>query len=212
VHGRTRAQGFSGAAAHEPIAAVRAALPAEVPVVGNGDVKDLAGYTRMRAATGCDAVMIGRGAMGNPWLFAAVAALEARGEAAPPPPPSIEERHRVWRRHADLVLAYAPSRMRIHELRKTLAWYSRGLHGGSHLRQQSGAPTSPEALLDAGEAFFAGLHRLSAAHGGDGGAAAALLTAPADPVAKAIARNGRRSGPDPIEAEEPCLAAVAAAS
>src|SRR5262249_13506261 len=69
VQGRRGAQGFSGAARLEPIAAVRAALPREIPVVGNGDVKDVPAYERMRRETGCDAVMIGRGAMGNPWFF-----------------------------------------------------------------------------------------------------------------------------------------------
>src|SRR6185369_12628116 len=64
VHGRTRAQGFSGAARMEPIAAVRAALPPEIPVIGNGDVKDAVAYARMKKETGCDGVMIGRGSMG----------------------------------------------------------------------------------------------------------------------------------------------------
>ena len=207
VHGRTRAQGFSGVARHEPIAAVRAALPPEVPVVGNGDVKDVAAYVRMRAETGCDAVMIGRGAMGNPWLFAAVAALERRraeaeADAAPagePAPPTLAERRRVWRRHADLVLEHAPPKMRIHELRKTLAWYSRGLYGGSTLRQRGSAVDDPAELLDRGEAFFAGLAGVGATAGSD----AAVLTTPADPVAKAIARNVRRGGGERVEAEEP---------
>ena len=84
VHGRTRAQGFSGTVRLEPIAAARAALPREIPVVGNGDVKDVAAYARMKAETGCDGVMIGRGAMGNPWLFRTLAALE-RGAADPGP-------------------------------------------------------------------------------------------------------------------------------
>ena len=128
VHGRTRAQGFSGVARMEPIAAVRAALPREIPVVGNGDVKDVAAYDRMKRETGCDAVMIGRGAMGNPWFFRTLAALE-RGEADPGPP-SLAERHAVWRRHAALVVEHSPEKMRMHELRKTLAWYSRGLYGG----------------------------------------------------------------------------------
>jgi len=75
VHGRTRAQGFSGQAQMAPIAAVRAALPPEIPVVGNGDVKDVAAYTRMKSETGCDSVMVGRGAMGNPWFFRSLAAL-----------------------------------------------------------------------------------------------------------------------------------------
>jgi nifR3 family TIM-barrel protein len=191
VHGRTRAQGFSGAARMEPIAAVRAALPREIPVVGNGDVKEIEAHDRMRRETGCDAVMIGRGAMGNPWLFRSLAA-RAVGAVDPGPPP-LGERRAVWRRHAELVLEHSPERMRVHELRKTLAWYSRGLHGGASLRERGSKVGEPSALLDLGEAFFAGL---------EAAAAGAIATAPADAVAKSIARNLRRDG-SRVEAEEP---------
>ena len=103
VHGRTRAQGFSGVARMEPIAAVRAALPREIPVVGNGDVKDVAAYTRMKRETGCDAVMIGRGAMGNPWFFRSLAALETGGVRSGAPgarraPPRLAPPRRAGRR------------------------------------------------------------------------------------------------------------------
>jgi nifR3 family TIM-barrel protein len=199
VHGRTRAQGFSGAARMEPIAAVRAALPLEIPVVGNGDVKDTAAYLRMKAETGCDAVMIGRGSMGNPWLFRTLAAIE-RGQPDPGPP-TVAERRAVWRRHAALVGEHAPEKMRLHELRKTVAWYSRGLRGGSQLRQRTFGVAEPAALLELGEAFFAEIEGWQRAGVAD------LLTVPADPVAKAIARNGRRGGDDKVEAdEEPCAA------
>jgi tRNA-dihydrouridine synthase B len=187
VHGRTRAQGFSGSARLEPIAAVRAALPAHVPVIGNGDVKDVEAYLRMKTATGCDGVMIGRGAMGNPWLFRSLVALE--NGAPDPGPPTLDERRAVWRRHADLVLAHSPERMRIHELRKTLAWYSRGLHGGSQLRHRSFDSPHPAALLDLGESFFDGLRAFAAS------GSVNVLAPPADPVAKAIDRNTRRGGP-----------------
>jgi nifR3 family TIM-barrel protein len=183
VHGRTRAQGFSGAARLEPIAAVRAALPREIPVIGNGDVKDVAGYLRMKVETGCDGVMIGRGAMGNPWFFRTLAALE-RG-TPDPGPPALDERRAVWRRHAALVMEHSPERMRVHELRKTLAWYSRGLRGGGELRQRSGTTGDPAALLGLGEAFFEGLEAREAAGAGD------LSVAPDDPVTKSIARRGR---------------------
>src|SRR5450432_2514891 len=186
VHGRTRAQGFSGAARMEPIAAVRAALPREIPVIGNGDVKDAAAYLRMKSETGCDAVMVGRGAMGNPWFFRTLAALEAG--APDPGPPSLAERRRVWRRHADLVGEHSPEKMRLHELRKTLAWYSRGLYGGSHLRQTTFTTTDPAQLLDIGEAFFAGLDETAARPD------AVIETPPDDAVTKSIARN-RRGGP-----------------
>ena len=188
VHGRTRAQGFSGAARMEPIAAVRAALPREIPVVGNGDVKDVAAYERMKRETGCDAVMIGRGAMGNPWLFRTLAALE-QGQPDPGPP-SLAERHAVWRRHAALVVEHSPEKMRKHELRKTLAWYSRG-----PVRGLGAAPARLDrrrsaALLEMGEAFFADLRGDRARRRGD----AALATTPADPIAKSVARNNRRDG------------------
>jgi len=196
VHGRTRAQGFSGSARMEPIAAVRAALPASIPVVGNGDVKDVAAYQRMRRETGCDAVMIGRGAMGNPWLFRTLAALEA-GQPDPGPP-TLAERHVGWRRHADLVGEHSPEKMRVHELRKTLAWYSRGLYGGSQLRHRTFSTDVPEQLLEIGEAFFADLGR----SGGQTGDRDALIVGPDDAVTKSIARNGRRGGPN-----EPCASA-----
>lgn len=197
VHGRTRAQGFSGVARLEPIAAVRAALPRSIPVIGNGDVKDVAAYLRMKQETGCDAVMIGRGAMGNPWFFRALRALET-GDPDPGAP-SLEERRRTWRRHAELVVEHSPERMRIHELRKTIAWYSRGLYGGASLRQRSSALGEPAALFDLGEAFFDDLGAVERR------GALPIATVPADPVAKSVARNGRRAGAH-VEAEEPCAA------
>jgi tRNA-dihydrouridine synthase B len=201
VHGRTRAQGFSGSVRLEPIAAVRAALPREIPVIGNGDVKDVAAYRRMKDETGCDGVMIGRGAMGNPWFFRTLIALE-KGEPDPGPP-TLSERCAVWRRHAALVQRFSPERMRQHELRKTLAWYSRGLRGGSQLRQRSFALTEVSPLLDMGEAFFTDLAAWEAQGRSD------LLTSPADPVAKSIARNGRRGGEqtEAPEASVPCAIA-----
>jgi tRNA-dihydrouridine synthase B len=199
VHGRTRAQGFSGTVRLPPIAAVRAALPPQVPVVANGDVKSVDDYRRIKRETGCDGVMIGRGAMGNPWLFRTLAALE-RGEADPGPP-TFSERHAIWRRHAELVWQYSVERMRVHEIRKTLAWYSRGLRGGAELRQRAGAVKEERALLEMGEAFFEGLRLLA-----DGSAAdLSLATLPADPIAKSLARHGRRAGA-PLEAPEPCAA------
>jgi tRNA-dihydrouridine synthase B len=198
VHGRTRAQGFSGSVRLPPIAAVRAALPAHIPVIGNGDVKTAADFQRMKAETGCDGVMIGRGSMGNPWFFRS---LQALVDGRPDPgPPTLDERRRVWRRHADLVLQYAVPRMHVHELRKTLAWYSRGLRGGSDLRQRSCAEKNPPVLLELGEEFFGALSRAFDA-GFEG-----LATSPADPVAKSIARK-ERSGGARVEAPEPELPA-----
>jgi tRNA-dihydrouridine synthase B len=165
VHGRTRAQGFSGTVRMSPIADVRAVLPRRIPVVGNGDIQSVADYLDMKRETGCDAVMIGRAARGNPWLFRAVRAVE---DGQPlPEPPSVAERRAVWRHHAELVIEYASPKMALHELRKTLAWYSRGLHSGAELRHRGFAEKRPGALLDLGEAFFAALAKREASHGGD---------------------------------------------
>ena len=165
VHGRTRAQGFSGTVRLASIAEVRAALPRHIPVVGNGDVTSVADYLAMKHATDCDAVMIGRGCRGNPWLFRDVRAIE---EGKPlPTPPSITERRLVWRHHADLVVEHATPKMVLHELRKTLAWYSRGLWGGAELRHRCFAETGPSTLLDLGEGFFARLLEREARHGSD---------------------------------------------
>jgi nifR3 family TIM-barrel protein len=199
VHGRTRSQGFSGQARLEPIAAVRAELPREIPVIGNGDVKTVADYVRMKDATGVDGVMIGRGSMGNPWLFRSLRALAA-GEPDPGPP-TIEERRSVWRRHAELVLQHSPEKMRLHELRKTVAWYSRGLFGGAQLRQACFEQDTPDDLFALGNRFFDGI--AERASGPDG--LAQVTTSPADPVAKSIARKERRGG-DRVEADEGCAA------
>src|SRR4051812_7280478 len=97
VHGRTRTQGFAGKSDPEIIRKVREAVPRHIPVIGNGDVLTIDDYVRLREATGCDAVMIGRGAMGNPWLFARL-----REVCAGPPdpgPPGLADRITVYRRH-----------------------------------------------------------------------------------------------------------------
>jgi len=82
--------------------------------------------------------------MGNPWFFRTLAALE-HGQPDPGPP-SLAERHAIWRRHAALVVEHSPEKMRQHELRKTLAWYSRGLFAGSTLRQRASTVADPAAL------------------------------------------------------------------
>ncbi len=132
VHGRTRTQGFSGKSDNEIIRRVRDAVPAHVPVVGNGDVTDVAGFLAMREQTGCDAVMIGRGALGNPWLFARLR--EVCAGRPDPGPPMLEERISVFRRHIDLIEKLKNGPRTLHEVRKACAWYARGLYGCNALR------------------------------------------------------------------------------
>jgi tRNA-dihydrouridine synthase B len=155
VHGRTRTQGFSGRSDNEIIRMVREALPREIPLVGNGDVIDVAGYMRMREETGCDAVMIGRGALGNPWLFARCAAVAAG--RPDPGPPTLEERLAVFRRHVGLIHQLKTGPRVLHEVRKACAWYARGLYGCNRLRLDVWAAPDAAAAAVLAETYFENL-------------------------------------------------------
>ena len=120
VHPRTRSQQFAGVAPWEIVAAVVDAV--RVPVVGNGDVRSAADAAAMMRATGCAAVMIGRGALGAPWIFGG-------GEV------SREEKARIVRRHAALIEAHLPPRTALVQLKKHLAWYCHGLPGAAAARE-----------------------------------------------------------------------------
>ncbi len=155
VHGRTRTQGFSGRSDLGIIREVREAVPRHVPVVGNGDVVDVDGWRRMVEQTGCDAVMIGRGAQGNPWLFRRIRELAAG--RPDPGPPTLDERVAAFRRHVELIFALRNGPKVIHEIRKACAWYARGLRGVNELRQRVWKMTDPHAAVAAAEACFAAL-------------------------------------------------------
>ena len=160
VHGRTRTQGFSGRSSRSVIRKVREVLPGHIPVVGNGDVVTIDDYFAMREETGCDAVMIGRGALGNPWLFRAIAA-RLRGEHWVAPMPM--ERLAVLRRHLDLMVQHTPPKKLVHEIRKACAWYSKGLHGSAAFREQTCHLDDPAEVLRLAEVFFHGLATARAA-------------------------------------------------
>jgi tRNA-dihydrouridine synthase len=163
VHGRTRAQGFSGKSDRTIIKKVREALPREVPLVGNGDVVSVDDYFRMREETGCDAVMIGRGALGNPWLFRSIA---ARLAGQPDPgAPDLAERWRVFDRHLDHIAAYAPPRRLVHELRKAVAWYSKGLHRSAEVRERAWSEDDPQVVRTIAREYFAFLLQEISARG-----------------------------------------------
>jgi tRNA-dihydrouridine synthase B len=119
VHPRTRSQQYTGRAPWDVIAEVVAAV--RVPVTGNGDVRSVDDARAMVAATGCAAVMIGRGALGRPWIF--------RGTDV-----SREERSRVIRRHSALIEAHLPPRLALVQLKKHLSWYSDGLPFAARMR------------------------------------------------------------------------------
>jgi tRNA-dihydrouridine synthase B len=161
VHGRTRTQGFSGLSDRTIIAEVRRALPAHIPLVGNGDVVDVEGYLRMRDETGCDAVMIGRGALGNPWLFARLR--EVAAGRPDPGPPGIEERRAIFRRHTGLIRDLRGGPKLLSEIRKACAWYAKGLHGCNALRLRVWEAPDVDAALALVEQYFTELLSFSAA-------------------------------------------------
>ena len=130
VHGRTREQYYSGKADWEIISKVKDAV--SIPVIGNGDVTSGERAIAMREQTGCDGVMIARGAQGNPWIFSELTAYEQNGTL--PPRPSVAEIKKTMLRHAALQLEYKGEYLGIREMRKHVAWYVKGLHGAARLR------------------------------------------------------------------------------
>lgn len=148
LHARTRTQMFSGKANWDEIARVVEAL--EIPVLGNGDVQTPEDVVRMVRHTDCAAVMVGRGAFGNPWLFRDARALLA-GEPKPPAPEAAE-RFRVALEHARLAMRLqGDSRKTVIEFRKHFGWYTKGLHGSSDLRArlfQVESMAEAEAIFD----------------------------------------------------------------
>ncbi|MGQ9512089.1 tRNA dihydrouridine synthase DusB [Thermodesulfitimonas sp.] len=130
VHGRYRSQFFLGRADWEIVAAVKRAVA--VPVIGNGDVRSAADAARLVAATGCDAVMIGRATRGNPWLFAACQRFLEEKRLLPPPGP--EERVATALRHCSLLEHFEGPRA-IAKIKRQADWYTRGLPGAARLRE-----------------------------------------------------------------------------
>lgn len=133
IHGRTRAQGFSGRVHHDGIRAVVEAVE-RIPVFGNGDVRTLADAEHMLAATGCAGIAIGRGALLNPWIFAQLAQWEATG--AVDVRPTYMQRLDFMDRHFHLLTHYRGERFGCLSFRKVANWYCRVLRPGRAVQQQ----------------------------------------------------------------------------
>lgn len=132
VHGRTREQYYEGHADWAQIRAVKAAV--NIPVIGNGDVFSGEDANRMLRETGCDMVMIARGALGNPWIFRDAAALW-RGEPKPEPP-TPAEKIAMMMEHIDRLSGEKGEYAAVREMRKHVGWYLKGIRGSAAVRRQ----------------------------------------------------------------------------
>ena len=144
LHARTAAQRYSGTADWSAIARLRDALPAELPVLGNGDIFSAADAVAMVAQTGCDGVVVGRGCLGRPWLFGD---LEAAFAGRPlHPGPTLVQVSATMRRHAELLGRHMGADKGIRDMRKHIAWYLKGFPVGPELRRRLGLVGSLDEL------------------------------------------------------------------
>lgn len=149
MHARTARQMYGGEARWSDIARLKQAVG--IPVIGNGDVTTPADAARMLRQTGCDGVMVGRGATRNPWVFQQIAAALSDGRVCEP---SLADRRRLIAAHFTAVLARDEPLLALHKLRTFTNWYSRGLPDGLALRRLLGRMRSAVDVLEAVEAHF----------------------------------------------------------
>lgn len=150
VHGRTREQYYSGHADWECIARVKEAV--SIPVIGNGDITDARRAADMLTKTGCDGILIGRAAQGNPWIFREVTSYLLRGEI--PKRPTDKEVKEMVLRHAQLQLQVKGEYIGVREMRKHLSWYTTGYSNSAKFRQTINTMSTMEELLDGLDTIF----------------------------------------------------------
>lgn len=135
VHARTREQFYAGEADWAVVKAVKDAV--DIPVIGNGDVTGASSAERMRSETGCDMVMVGRGALGNPWVFREINAYLCEA-ARLLPPPALGQRLLTMRKHIGMMCENKGERRAMPEARKHVAWYLKGMRGAAEFRRRAG--------------------------------------------------------------------------
>lgn len=142
VHGRTKSQMYAPPVNTDIIKEVKKAV--SIPVIGNGDVVDGKSAAELMEKTGCDMVMLGRGALGRPWVFSQINAYLDNEVILPEPP--VTEKMRVMLKHIEKLCEYKGERIGIREARKHAAWYTKGLHGAANYRSRIGLISSIEEL------------------------------------------------------------------
>ncbi len=142
LHGRTRQQMYAPPVDRRMIAEVKRNI--DIPLIANGDIVDGITAAQMIEETGCDYLMVGRGALGRPWVFSQITAYLEHEVILPEPP--VSERMRVMVEHIKKICEYKGERIGIREARKHAAWYIKGIHGAAAYRQQVGMLESIEQL------------------------------------------------------------------
>lgn len=142
VHGRTRQQMYAPPVDHQMIAEVKKSV--SIPVIGNGDIVDGQTAAKMLEETNCDFLMVGRGALGRPWVFSQINAYLQNGIILPEPP--VSERMRVMVKHVRKICEYKGERIGIREARKHAAWYAKGIRGAAKYRKDLSLIDSVEQL------------------------------------------------------------------
>lgn len=154
VHGRTREQLYTGKADWNYIRQVKEAV--DIPVIGNGDVATPEDAKRMLETTGCDGVMIGRGALGNPWMLYRTVQYLNSGELLPDPTP--EEKIRIAIVHMDRLVALKGEKVAVKEMRKHLAWYLKGIPGAARVKDAIMEETHRDEVVRMMEQFVERVH------------------------------------------------------
>jgi len=150
VHGRTREQYYSGHADWDIIRQVKAAV--RIPVIGNGDVDSPRAAKEMLQQTGCDGVMIGRAAQGNPWIFRDTVSFLENGTV--PEPPDSRMKKQMVLEHAELQIRLKGEYTAVREMRRHLAWYTAGMPHSARFRQMINSVESYRQLLEGVETIF----------------------------------------------------------
>lgn len=144
IHGRTREQYYSGKADWDIIAKIKESI--NIPVIGNGDVFEVEDAINMINKTNCDAIMIGRGAQGNPWIFKRINYYMKTGEILPEP--TGEEKINTALKHLKLAIDEHGEYVAVREMRKHIAWYLKGLRGSARLRDEINKIESYEEVVN----------------------------------------------------------------
>ncbi len=161
LHPRTRTQGFRGKANWEHIRRVKDAV--NIPVIGNGDIRTPEDARRMLDETGCDGMMIGRAALGDPWIFGRIRDVLLHGGRGMAPDP--ETIRKTLLEHLELEVKFSGEKRGVLRMRKFAAWYSRGLHGATGFRDRINKIVSYDDFREAVEVFFLGASRRGVQHG-----------------------------------------------